>query len=87
MLLIYSDDQVGQVARTTSKLEPRGHDGRGFQGPGLDHGVFVPFLLMFGEELTEIPIVQVSIDSSLSPEKNWSIGKAVERLRYVNGET
>ncbi|KAG5342210.1 hypothetical protein C0989_004522 [Termitomyces sp. Mn162] len=73
--------QVGQSARTTSKLEPRGEDGRGFEGPGLDHGVFVPFKLMFGEELTGIPIVQVSIDSSLSPEKNWALGKAVAKLR------
>lgn len=70
--------------RTTSKLEARGQDGRGFLGPGLDHGVFVPFRLMFGEDFTDIPIVQVSIDSSLSPETNWSIGKALERLRYVN---
>jgi aromatic ring-opening dioxygenase catalytic subunit (LigB family) len=36
---------------------------------------------MFGEEFTEIPIVQVSIDSSLDPEKNWAIGKAVSQLR------
>ncbi|KAF9452866.1 Extradiol aromatic ring-opening dioxygenase [Macrolepiota fuliginosa MF-IS2] len=71
----------GYLARTTSKLEPRGEDGRGFQGPGLDHGVFVPFRLMFGEEFTDIPIVQVSIDSSMSPEKNWALGKAVAKLR------
>ncbi|PCH38289.1 Extradiol aromatic ring-opening dioxygenase [Wolfiporia cocos MD-104 SS10] len=73
--------QVGHPARTTSKLEPRGEDGRGFSGPGLDHGVFVPFRLMFGEEFREVPIVQVSIDGSLSPEKNWAAGKVVEQLR------
>ena len=72
----------GERARTTTKLEPRGDDGRGFEGPGLDHGVFVPFRFMFGE-FTDIPIVQVSIDSSLSPEKNWAIGKAVTELRLV----
>ncbi|KAG6854949.1 hypothetical protein C0991_009772 [Blastosporella zonata] len=73
-------NEAGQSARTTSKLEARGEDGRGFQGPGLDHGVFVPFKLMFGEELADVPIVQVSIDSSLSPEKNWALGKAVAQL-------
>ena len=73
--------QADQSARTTSKLEARGKDGRGFEGPGLDHGVFVPFRLMFGQELTGVPIVQVSIDSSLSPEKNWALGKAVAKLR------
>jgi 4,5-DOPA dioxygenase extradiol len=36
---------------------------------------------MFGEEFTSIPIVQVSIDSSLDPEANWQLGKAVAKLR------
>jgi len=73
--------QAGHEARLTSIHEPRGEDGRGFSGPGLDHGVFIPFRIMFGEDFTEIPIVQVSIDSSLNPEKNWAIGKAVSQLR------
>ncbi|KAF8522143.1 Extradiol aromatic ring-opening dioxygenase [Hysterangium stoloniferum] len=67
-------------ARKTTKLEPRGRDGRGFNGPGLDHGVFVPFKLMFGDSI-DIPIIQVSIDESLSPEANWELGKAVHDLR------
>jgi aromatic ring-opening dioxygenase catalytic subunit (LigB family) len=54
-----------------------------FIGPGLDHGVFIPFRLMFGEEFTDIPIVQVSIDSSLSTEKNWALGKAMSKLRFA----
>ncbi|KAH9951285.1 Extradiol aromatic ring-opening dioxygenase [Amylocystis lapponica] len=73
--------EAGQLVRTTSALETRGEDGRGFSGPGLDHGVFVPFRLMFGEVFRDIPIVQVSIDGSLSPEKNWAAGKVVEKLR------
>jgi len=73
--------EAGQVARTTPRTESRGSDGRGFSGPGLDHGVFVPFRIMFGEEFMDIPIVQVSIDGSLSPEKNWALGQAVAKLR------
>jgi len=73
--------KAGQSARTTSIQENRGLDGRGFRGPGLDHGVFVPFRLMFGEEFTDVPIVQVSIDQSMSPEKNWALGKVVSKLR------
>ncbi|ESK84892.1 aromatic ring-opening dioxygenase [Moniliophthora roreri MCA 2997] len=76
---LYKD--AGYLARTTSKLEPRGEDGRGFAGPGLDHGVFVPFRLMFGEDFKDVPIVQVSIDSSMSPDGNWKIGRAVAALR------
>ncbi|KDQ17657.1 hypothetical protein BOTBODRAFT_105172 [Botryobasidium botryosum FD-172 SS1] len=68
-------------ARTTPITENRGRDGRGFSGPGLDHGVFVPFKLMFGDEFTDVPIVQVSIESDMSPERQWAVGKAVAELR------
>lgn len=39
---------------------------------------------MFGEDFTSIPIVQVSIDGSMSPEKNWALGKAIAQLRLVD---
>ncbi|KII88713.1 hypothetical protein PLICRDRAFT_41929 [Plicaturopsis crispa FD-325 SS-3] len=73
--------QAGIRVRTTDASENRGRDGRGFAGPGFDHGVFVPFRIMFGEEFTDIPTVQVSIDGSMSPAKNWALGKAVAKLR------
>lgn len=38
---------------------------------------------MFGEEFMNIPIIQVSIDESLSPEKNWAVGSVVEQLRQA----
>jgi len=72
---------AGIRARLTTKGETRGLDGRGFEGPGLDHGVFVPFNLMFGEDFHSVPIVQASIDGSLSPEGNWALGKAIASLR------
>ena len=75
--------QAGVRARLTGPNEARGMDGRGFQGPGLDHGVFIPFRLMFGEEFRSVPIVQASIDGSLSPESNWNLGKAIAKLRCV----
>jgi len=75
--------EAGQFARTTSKLESRGSDGRGFEGPGLDHGVFVPFRVMFGEDF-DIPVVQVSIDSDMTPESNWKLGQIVKSLREEN---
>ncbi|KAK7023911.1 4,5-DOPA dioxygenase extradiol-like protein [Favolaschia claudopus] len=74
-------EEAGQRARLSPKTEKRGSDGRGFEGPGFDHGVFIPFRYMFGDEFTDIPIVQVSIDSSLSVEKNWELGKAITKLR------
>lgn len=74
--------EAGLKARLTETSEARGRDGRGFYGPGLDHGVFIPFRIMFGHDFHDIPIVQASIDESLSPEANWEIGKAVSKLRY-----
>ncbi|GAA6064245.1 hypothetical protein JCM10212_005997 [Sporobolomyces blumeae] len=67
-------------AKLTTEDEPRGDDGRGFKGSGLDHGVFVPFKLMFGDKCS-IPIVQVSISSDLSPDHQRKLGKALEPLR------
>ncbi|KAF8338135.1 Extradiol ring-cleavage dioxygenase, class III enzyme, subunit B [Cantharellus anzutake] len=59
---------AGIPARPIQITEPRGHDGRGYDGPGLDHGVFMP---------EDIPVVEVSIDESLSTEKHWEIGRAL----------
>lgn len=72
--------KAGIKSRLSPAMEPRGEDGRGFSGPGLDHGVFVPFKLMFGDN-APVPIVQVSIDSSLTAKDEWSLGAALEPLR------
>ena len=57
-------------------------DGLGKRSAGLDHGVFIPFRHMFGTE-TDIPIVEVTIDSSLDPEEEWKVGQVLDELRYV----
>jgi len=80
-LIVDTFNEAGSEARITPRSESRGADGRGFAGPGLDHGVFIPFRIMFGNEYLDIPIVQVSIDASMSPEKNWQVGSAVSALR------
>ena len=84
--VVQAFQESGVRARTTPASESRGRDGRGYNGPGLDHGVFVPFRIMFGEEFDgegSVPIVEASIHSSLSPEDNWQLGKAVAKLRWV----
>ncbi|VDB94129.1 unnamed protein product [Peniophora sp. CBMAI 1063] len=73
--------EAGMLARTTPASETRGMDGRGFHGPGFDHGVFFPFRIMFSENFKSIPIVQASIDGSLTPEGNLALGRAVAKLR------
>jgi len=46
---------------------------------GWDHGVFIPLMLMFPD--ADIPIVSVSICSSLDPELHIRAGNALAKLR------
>ena len=38
---------------------------------------------MFGEDFTDIPVVEVSLDGTFDPLKNWAVGQAVNQLRSV----
>lgn len=54
---------------------------------GLDHGVFVPFKIMFAPEKNplSIPIVQVSLfDDDTDAAAHIKLGRAVEKLRDEN---
>jgi aromatic ring-opening dioxygenase catalytic subunit (LigB family) len=46
---------------------------------GLDHGVFVPFKLIYPE--ADVPILQLSLHSSLDAEIHLRIGRALAPLR------
>jgi 4,5-DOPA dioxygenase extradiol len=49
---------------------------------GLDHGVFVPLKIMYPE--ANIPVVQLSLNTSLDPLVHLSIGKALQHLNQAN---
>ena len=49
---------------------------------GLDHGVFIPFMLIYPD--ADIPIVQVSLTNSLDPAEHLAFGKALAPLRKQN---
>ncbi|KIX93741.1 uncharacterized protein Z520_10647 [Fonsecaea multimorphosa CBS 102226] len=55
---------------------------------GLDHGVFVPFKVMFNPEtnpLGDVPIVQVSLfDDHTDAAAHIGLGRAVQKLREEN---
>jgi aromatic ring-opening dioxygenase catalytic subunit (LigB family) len=46
---------------------------------GLDHGVFVPFKLIYPQ--AEVPMLQLSLQTGLDPAKHLHIGYALEPLR------
>jgi len=46
---------------------------------GFDHGVFIPFKLIYPE--ADIPILQISLKSGLNPATHIELGKALAPLR------
>jgi aromatic ring-opening dioxygenase catalytic subunit (LigB family) len=49
---------------------------------GLDHGVFVPFKLIYPK--ADVPIVQLSLKDGLDPEAHLTLGHALAPLRHEN---
>jgi aromatic ring-opening dioxygenase catalytic subunit (LigB family) len=49
---------------------------------GFDHGVFLPLMMLYPE--ANIPIVQVSLKSSLNVKEHFVLGKALSPLREEN---
>jgi 4,5-DOPA dioxygenase extradiol len=46
---------------------------------GLDHGAWIPLSLMFPR--ADVPVLQVSIDSSRTPQQHYALGRALRSLR------
>ena len=67
------------AGRIVDMLDASGIDARADQARGLDHGAWVPLMLIYPE--ADIPVVQLSINMRESPRYHYELGQALSSLR------
>ena len=78
--LTYPVDGAPELAgRVAELLAGAGFEGATESARGLDHGVFVPFKLIYPD--ADVPVLQLSLLSSMNAEAHLALGRALAPLR------
>jgi 4,5-DOPA dioxygenase extradiol len=67
------------AARVTELLEEAGIPSKSSPDRGLDHGAWVPLMLIYPD--ADIPVAQLSVQRGADPAYHYRIGQALARLR------
>ena len=67
------------AAQVAGLLQQAGLPAASDAARGFDHGMFIPLMLMFPD--ADIPVIQLSLSSTLDPELHLQAGRALQSLR------